>query len=144
MKYFKLYEEFKKTLSFIKDLDCLTFYLSDKEIGYVEYDYDGSAISEHLPKEEKEFYLAMIEVYPEYRGLDYSSQMIDIVKKYAKELGATIITLKVDYGMGFGSKRNPEKSLEKLYLSKGFKYSFTEDECEKDDTKSLGAMHHPL
>jgi GNAT superfamily N-acetyltransferase len=144
MKYFKLYEEFKETISFIKDKNCLSFYLGEKEIGYVEYEYDGTSISEHLNKDEKEFYLSMIEIYPEYRGNDYSSQIIDNVKKFAKELGATIITLRVDYGMGFGSKRNSNKGLEKLYLSKGFEYSFTEEETQKDDTKNLGAMYYHL
>jgi hypothetical protein len=51
--------------------------------------------------------------------------------------------LRVDEGMGF-SKRNPNKGLEKLYLKNGFKYLFTEDEIENDDTKNLGAMYYNL
>ena len=60
----------------------------DDKIGYIEYYYDGGQFSEYLPNLEKEFYLAMISVDGEFRGNDYSTQMINYIKNFAKEKGA--------------------------------------------------------
>lgn len=145
MKYIKNIKDFlNEQITYKLDGDYINYYInSDKKIGYVEYYYDGGSFSEHLSKYEKEFYIGMIEVYKEFRGNDYATQIINNIKKIAKQKGATIITLRVDEGMGF-SKRNPNKGLEKLYLKNGFKYLFTEDEIENDDTKNLGAMYYNL
>jgi len=108
--------------------DYINFYIGNNKIGYVEYAYDGSSFSIGLPLNAKEFYMASIEVYKDYRGKNYSEPMIDYVKKYAESLGATIITLRVDYGMGGGNERNPDYGLEKIYLKNGFKYTWGKDE----------------
>ena len=141
MIYIKKFENFENFHYEIND-DKIYYFINNEKIGYINYYYDGSYISEHMDKNEKEFYIDMIEIYEKFRGNDYSSKMISHIKEYAKELGATIITLKVDYGMGFGSKRNPILGLEKLYLKNGFEYTFTEEECKNDDTKNLGAMQY--
>jgi GNAT superfamily N-acetyltransferase len=131
-------------ISYKLDGDYIFYYMNSDKIGYVEYYYDEEAFSEHLPNYEKEFYIAMIEVYKEFRGNDYATQIINNIKEFAKEKGASIITLRVDYGMGSLSKRYPNKGLERLYLKNGFKYSFTEEEIENDDTKNLSAMYYIL
>ena len=115
------------------------------KVGYVEYYHTGdpSDNSDHMSMMDIEFYIGMIEVYKEFRGNDYSSKMLDQVKIFAKELGATIITLRVDSGMGFNS-RNPDFGLEKLYLRNGFDYLHTPEESEEDDTMNLGAMYYKL
>ena len=125
--------------------DYIYYYLNNEKIGYVEYYYDGGYFSDHLPGyiHHKEFYLAMIEVFEDFRGNDYSTQILNHVKKFAKQKGATILTLRVDNGMGF-SRRVSDKGLEKLYLRNGFVYTHTEDESKLDDTKNLGAMHFML
>jgi GNAT superfamily N-acetyltransferase len=85
----------------------------------------------------------MIEVYDDFRGNDYSTKILNHIKDFAKEKSATIITLRVDEGLGF-TNRQPNKGLEKLYLKNGFKYLHTEDEVKNDETKNLGAMYFLL
>jgi GNAT superfamily N-acetyltransferase len=82
----------------------------------------------------------MIEVYKEYEGNNLSKYILDYIKKYAKQLGATIITLRVDYGLGY-TERNTNSYLDKIYIKNGFNYYFTDKECELDDTKGLGTMY---
>jgi GNAT superfamily N-acetyltransferase len=148
MAYIKTFEIFNSTkyylvenIEYIKDGNKLLYELNNNLIGYIEYQYDGTTFSEHIPSNEKEFYIEMIEVYKEFRGNVYASEMINHIKKYAKKLGATIITLRVDNGLGF-TKRTSDMGLEKLYLKNGFKYSHTEEEVKLDDTKNLGAMYY--
>jgi GNAT superfamily N-acetyltransferase len=69
--------------------------------------------------------------------------MINHIKKYAKEKGATIITLRVDDGMGF-TKKQSNKGLERLYLKNGFKYQHSEDEYRLNNDLNLGAMYFLL
>jgi GNAT superfamily N-acetyltransferase len=133
-----------KIFNIQKKGNYINFYIGNNKIGYVEYYYYGGNISDNIEIFHDEFYMAMIELYEEYRGKNYSEIMIEYIKDYAKSLGATIITLRVDYGMGFGSERNPNYGLEKIYLKNGFKYSFTEEEADEDDTKDLGAMEYIL
>lgn len=141
MKYLKLYESFNKiTMSVRKE--TIHFFSNDIEIGYVEYYYSDS-ISIGIDRDEKEFYLAYIEVYPEFKGNDYASKILTLIKEYAASLGATIITLRIEYGMGYGL-RNPNNYLDRLYLKNGFKYSFTEEECALNDEKNLGAMEYRI
>jgi GNAT superfamily N-acetyltransferase len=123
----------------------IIYYINSKKIGYVEYYYDGSYFSEHLPNRDKqrEFYIAMIEVFENFRGNEYSTKIINHIKEFAKEKGATIITLRVDDGIGF-TKRNPNMGLEKLYLNNGFKYQHTEEEFELNKDLNLGAMYFLL
>lgn len=146
MKHIKNLKDFlNEQITYKLDNDYINYYINgDKKIGYVEYYYDGGTFSEHLSKYEKEFYIAMIEVYKEFRGNDYATQIINNIKKIAKQKGATIITLRVDEGLGSISKRKSYKGLEKLYLKNGFEYLFTEDEIINDDTKDLGAMYYNL
>ncbi len=120
----------------------IRYYINNKEIGYVEYYYDGGIFSEYLSSSEKEFYISMIEVYQDFRGNDYSSEILNNIKKYAKEKGATIITLRVDNGYGF-TERQPTKGLEKIYLRNGFNYAHSEDDSNKYDL-NLGAMEFSL
>jgi GNAT superfamily N-acetyltransferase len=134
----------KNNISVKLEEDFINFYIGKEKIGYIEYFYYGDAISNHMPVNEKEWYLAMIEVYDKFKGNNYSEFMLNYAKKYAESLGATIITLRVDYGMGFGSERNPDLGLEKLYLANGFEYTYTEEECANTDTKNLGAMHYRI
>ena len=70
--------------------------------------------------------------------------MIQLTKDFAKDLGATIITLRVDHGMGYGSKRIKDDHLDNIYLKSGFKWSFTEEECRLNDEKNLGAMYYRI
>jgi len=142
----KLVKEYlNEQLKYELDGDYLRYFINGDEIGYVEYHYEGTYFSEHLPnkKRQKEFYIATIVVYEKFRGNDYSTQMLDHVKDFAKQKGATIITLRVDHGMGFG-KREPNRGLEKIYLRNGFKYQHTEEEAKLDDTKNLGAMSYEI
>jgi len=134
----------RESLSVNKKPGKLVFMDGENEIGYIDYEYDGRSFSEHLNSNEKEFYLAMIEINKEYRGNNYASKMLGFIKRFAKELGATIITLRVDYGIGYGENRNPNKALDRLYLKNGFNYSFTEEESSMDDTKNLGAMYYKI
>ena len=127
-----------------KEGNYINFYIENNKIGYIEYYYYGGSITEHISNAEDEFYMAMIKVYEEYRGKNYSEIMIEYVKDYAKSLGATIITLRVSYGMGFSEKRNPNYGLEKIYLKNGFNYLWSEKESKKDDTKDLGAMYYDI
>lgn len=139
----KQFKRINESLSVNKKPGKLIFMDSGNEIGYIEYDYNGGSFSEHLDPNEKEFHLSMIEIKKEYRGINnYASKMLDYIKNFAKKLGATIITLRVDYGMGYGGTRNPNDKLDRLYLKNDFIYSFTEEECLMDDTKNLGAMHY--
>jgi GNAT superfamily N-acetyltransferase len=124
--------------------NTIHYFIDNSEIGYLTYEYDGSNISDHIPSTEKEFYIDMIKIYDKFRGNDYSKDILDHVKKYAKQMGATIITLKVDYGMGFLNTRRPNYGLEKIYINNGFKYMYSEDEVSNDDTKNLGAMMYKL
>jgi GNAT superfamily N-acetyltransferase len=121
--------------------DYINYYINDEKIGYIEYYYDGGNFSEYLPNanKHKEFYIAMIEVFDNFKGNDYSTQMINHIKKYAKEKGATIITLRVDDGVGF-SKRQSSKGLERLYLKNGFNYQHSEDDYRLNKDLNLGAM----
>jgi len=121
----------------------LIFSIDSDTIGYIDYEYYGDAISEHTPSDEKEFYISMIEVYTEHSGNDFSSKILNHVKSYAKKLGATMITLRVDYGMGYNNRDNTGY-LDKIYLKNGFKYSFTENECDEDDCKPLESMEYKL
>jgi GNAT superfamily N-acetyltransferase len=125
--------------------DYINYYINDEKIGYIEYYYDGGTFSEYLPNanKHKEFYIAMIEVFDKFRGNDYSTKMINHIKKYAKEKGATIITLRVDDGMGF-TKRQSNKGLERLYLKNGFKYQHNEDDYKLNKDLNLGAMYFLL
>ena len=135
----------KEQLQYKLDGDYIYYFIGDDKIGYIEYYFDGGNFSEHLPNinENKEFYISMIEVYKEFRGKDYATQMFNQIKTFAKKKGATIITLRVDYGLGFDS-RNVDKGLEKLYLKNKFKYQHTPEESKLDDTKNLGAMYYEI
>lgn len=121
------------------------FYVGRQKIGYIEYYYDGTAMSLHIPESEKEFYISMIEVYEKHRGNQYVDKMLDEIKKIAKNLGATIITLRVDYGMGYGSSnREPSGKLDRIYLRNGFEYTFSEKESSENDEKDIGAMYYRI
>lgn len=120
----------------------MTFYIKGIKIGYIEYYYYGNSISPNVDENEKELYLDYIEVSEKYRGNDYSSFMLSKIKEEAKKMGATIITLKADNGLGFG-KRIDNKLVD-LYKKNGFVFSFTEEECEKDDECNLGAMEYKI
>lgn len=124
--------------------EYLFFYKNKEQIGEIQYFYNGTSMSFFVPDSEKEFYLEHIMVYPEHRGNRYADIMLEYVKKFAKSLGATIITLRVDYGLGYNKQRNPNSRLDKLYLKHGFQYSFTEKEVEEDEEKSLGAMTYHI
>ena len=118
----------------------LNFSLNGENISYLDYAFDGSTFSEYISSNEKEFYISMIEILPTFRGQNLTKKILDYTKKYAKKLGPTVITLRVDYGNGSITTRNPNKGLEKLYLTNGFNYMFTEEECELNDVKNLGTM----
>lgn len=122
-----------ENITYKLDGDYINYYINNEKIGYVEYYYDGGTFSEYLPNSNKhrEFYISMIEVFKDFRGNDYSTQILNHIKKFAKEKGATIITLRVDDGMGF-TKRHPNKGLEKLYLKYEFKNGSIKDESLKD------------
>lgn len=139
-----LREYLNEQLTYKLEGDYINYYINDKKIGYIEYYYGGS-FSEYLPNanKHKEFYIAMIEVFDNFKGNDYSTLMINHIKKYAKEKGATIITLRVDDGLGF-TKRQSNKGLERLYLKNGFKYQHSEDEFELNKDLNLGAMYFLL
>jgi len=132
-----------ETLKYKLEDNYIYYFINEDKIGYIEYYYDGLNHSENL-ENEKEFYISMIEVYKSFRANDYSKEMLNHIKDFAKQKGATIITLRVDYGMGDISKREPGFGLEKLYLRNGFKYLYTKEECELDDTKNLGAMYFKI
>ena len=140
-----LREYLNEQITYKLEGDYINYYINDTKIGYIEYYYDGETFSEYLPNSNKhrEFYIAMIEVFDGFRGNDYSTQMINHVKKYAKERGATIITLRVDDGMGF-TKRQSDKGLERLYIKNGFKYQHSEDDYELNKDLNLGAMYFLL
>jgi GNAT superfamily N-acetyltransferase len=127
------------------DDDYVYYYINNEKIGFIEYYYDGGTFSENIPNidKEKEFYIAMIGVYDKFRGNNYSSQMLNFIKKFAKEKGATIITLRVDNGLGF-TKRTPNTGLEKRYLQNGIKYFHNEDEYNLNNDLNLGAMYFNL
>jgi GNAT superfamily N-acetyltransferase len=141
MKYLKKYNYNK--LKYKLEGNYINYFIDDNKIGYIEYYYDGGCFSENLPNKEKEFYIAMIKVFDIFKGNDYSTRMLNTIKEFAKQKGATIITLRIDNGMGF-SKRQSDSGLEKLYLKNGFKYQHTEDESRLDDTKNLGAMYYKI
>lgn len=144
MKHLKLYESYINTYLRVEKKDEeLFFYLNNQKIGYVEYYYEGDAISDNVSSSEKEFYISFIKVYDNFKGSKLSYKMLDYVKNYARDLGATIITLRIDYGLGYSAERNKDNYLDKLYLNNGFQYKFSEKECEDDD-KSLGAMFYKL
>lgn len=124
--------------------DFIYYFIDSKKIGYIEYYYVGGVFSEHISKKHKEFYISMIEVYKEFRGNDYASQMLNHIKIFAKQKGATIITLRVDEGSGGIFKRNSNVGLEKLYLKNGFKYLHSKDEISKDSDKNIGAMYFEI
>ncbi len=124
--------------------DKIFFYDGKGLVGRIEYNYDGQKHSMYLDKDEKEFYLAYIHIEEDKRGNMYSKEILDWVKSYAKKLGATIITLRIDYGMGYGDNRNENDRLDRLYLKNGFQYTFTEEECAENDEKNLGGMHFDL
>lgn len=150
-----IHMDIKKTISFeiIKFINevlkhdvnnnHIYYYDDGIEIGYVEYYYDGGIFSENLPENSKEFYISMIEVYEKFRGKNYADKILTHIKTYASSKGATIITLRVDTGMGF-TLRQPDRGLERLYLRNGFKYMYSEEETLQDDTKNLGAMYFLL
>lgn len=135
-------EFLNEQITYKLDGDYINYYIDKDKIGYIEYYYDGSNFTDSLLGQ-KEFYIAMIEVYDDFRGNDYSTKMLNHIKNFAKQKGATIITLRVDEGLGF-TNRQPGKGLEKLYLKNGFKYLYSEDEVENDETKNLGAMYFLL
>ena len=138
-------EYLNENMSYKLDGDYTNYYINDKKVGYIEYYYDGGTFSEYLPdaNKHKEFYIGMIEVFEDFRGNDYSTEMLNHIKKFAKEKGATIITLRVDDGTGF-TKRQPNKGLEKIYLRNGFKYQHSEDEYNLNKDLNLGAMYFLL
>jgi len=119
----------------------IIFKVHDEKIGDIWFDF-GPGFSPKIPASKKELYLATIEVQKSHRGNDYSSKMIDVLKDYAKEIGADVITLRADYGLGTPSKRGGK--LEQLYIKNGFKYSFTEEECKENEELSLTAMQFDL
>jgi len=135
-------EFLNEQITYKLDGDYINYYIDKDKIGYIEYYYDGSNYTDSLSGQ-KEFYIAMIEVYDDFRGNAYSTKMLNHIKNFAKQKGATIITLRVDEGLGF-TNRQPGKGLEKLYLKNGFKYLYSEDEVENDETKNLGAMYFLL
>jgi GNAT superfamily N-acetyltransferase len=135
-------EFLNEQITYKLDGDYINYYINNDKIGYIEYYYDGSNFTDSLSGQ-KEFYIAMIEVYDDFRGNDYSTKILNHIKDFAKEKSATIITLRVDEGLGF-TNRQPNKGLEKLYLKNGFKYLYTEDEVKNDETKNLGAMYFLL
>ncbi len=125
----------------VDDKSVKFFGINGSPVGYIDFHYDGRAISEHVPDDEKEFYIDMVEVYPEHRKMGIAKLILEYAKEHAKKLGATIITLRVDHGMGYGnSERTSEDWLDKLYLNSGFSYMFADEEAKMDDTKDLGAM----
>lgn len=138
-------EFLNENITYKLDGDYINYYINNEKIGYVEYYYDGGTFSEYLPNSNKhrEFYISMIEVFKDFRGNDYSTQILNHIKKFAKEKGATIITLRVDDGMGF-TKRQPNKGLEKLYLRNDFKYQHSEYEYNLNKDLNLGAMYFLL
>jgi GNAT superfamily N-acetyltransferase len=141
----KIREHLNEQITYKLEGDYINYYINDEKIGYIEYYYDGGTFSEYLPNanKHKEFYIAMIEVFNKFRGNDYSTQMLNHIKKYAKEKGATIITLRVDGGIGF-TKRQSNKGLERLYLKNGFKYQHSEDDYKLNKDLNLGAMYFKL
>lgn len=140
------YDKISENLNYKITNNSIKFFKDSINIGYVDYEFDGGTFSEYLPDgiNSGEFYISMIKVFSEYRGMGFSSEMLKIVKKFAKRIGAKVITLRVDTGLGFGNKRNPDSGLERLYLKNGFKYLFDEDEITNDTTgvKNLGAMYY--
>jgi hypothetical protein len=70
------------------------------------------------------------------------AKLINYIKKYMKEEGAKILTLRVENGLGFGGRKN--NKLWNYYLTLGFKPTYTEKECDENDGKNNGAMHIDL
>ena len=136
-------EYLNEQLKYKLDGNYVNYFINGDKIGYIEYYYDGGQFSEHLPNLEKEFYIAMISVDEKFRGNDYSTLMINHIKIFAKEKGATIITLRVDDGLGF-SKRQSNKGLERLYLKNGFKHQHTENDFKINQDLNLGAMYYEI
>jgi len=136
-------EYLNEQLKYKLDGNYVNYFINGDKIGYIEYYYDGGQFSEYLPNLEKEFYIAMISVDEKFRGNDYSTLMINHIKIFAKEKGATIITLRVDDGLGF-SKRQSNKGLERLYLKNGFKYQHTENDFKINQDLNLGAMYYEI
>ena len=109
------------------------FLVNGNRIGEVDFYYNGDIISDslyELPKgyltieKAKEFYIKYIEVYPEYRGKRYTDKMLSITENYAKDKGATIITLRPDYG---GADKPDNPYLDNIYLKNNFNYIFPND-----------------
>ena len=107
--------------------DKINFFINGNEIGFVDYYYNADIISDSLIdkiENGKEFYIMYLEVYPKYRGKRYTDKILSITENYAKEKGATIITLRPDYG-GADKPENPY--LDNLYLKNDFNYIFPND-----------------
>ena len=105
----------------------INFLVNGNEIGFVDYYYNADIISDSLIdkiENGKEFYIMYLEVYPKYRGKKYTDKMLSITENYAKERGATIITLRPDYG---GADKPETPYLDNLYLKNDFKYIFPND-----------------
>jgi GNAT superfamily N-acetyltransferase len=138
-------EFLNEQITYELDGDYVNYYINGDKIGYIEYYYDGGTFSEYLPNADKhkEFHIAMLELYDDFKGNNYSTQMLNHIKKFAKEKGATIITLRVDYGVGF-AERQPDRGLEKLYLKNGFKYLHNEEEYNLNKDLNLGSMYFLL
>jgi len=103
------------------------FSINGTEIGYVDFWYNGDIISDSLIdkiENGREFYIMYIEVYPRARGKRYADKMLSITEKYAKERGATIITLRPDYG---GADKPDIPYLDNIYLKNDFNYLFPND-----------------
>ena len=84
----------------------------------------------------------MLEVPKKYRRHGYALQMLNQLKDIAKEKGATVITTRPDYGMGYGEERDPSGHIDQLNLKAGYKYLFTQEEIEK--TEQPGTMYFDL
>ena len=111
----------------------INFLVNGTEIGYVDFYYNADIISDSLIdkiENGKEFYIMYLEVYPRARGKRYAEKMLSITEKYAKEKGATIITLRPDYG---GADKPDNPYLDNIYLKNDFKYIFPNLTGRTDD-----------